>query len=205
MLLFPSGSMVPDPGAKVIKAGEYADFLEAGELLAKAREKAEAIVRQADADAEKRTREGYDDGLKKGMEAASEQMLEAVAASVDQLAGMESAIVDVVMRSLRTILGQFDRKELTVQVVRHALRLVRDEKRILLRVAPEDVELAEQRLSEITGKYPGLVRVDVSADGTISGGGCVLETGAGVIDATLKRQLEIIETTFRRNIEERRS
>ena len=38
----------------------------------------------------------------------------------------------------------------------------------------------------------------------LAAGGCVLETEIGVVDASLERQLAIIEETFRRHLEERR-
>ncbi|MDR1534541.1 MAG: HrpE/YscL family type III secretion apparatus protein [Planctomycetota bacterium] len=205
MLLFPSGGVAPEPGAVILKAGEYAELTAAGELLARAGERAAAVSLQAEADAGRRLREGYEEGLRQGRDEAAGQMFEAITASVEQLAGMESALVKVVMQSLRTILGEFDREDLVARTVAHALRLVRDEKRIVLRVSPEDVPRVEARLDGMLKRYTGIGRIDVTADAGVSSGGCVIETEVGVIDATLDRQLEIIEATFRRHLEERRS
>lgn len=193
-----------EPGALVLKRDAYADFVAAEDILARARERAEAIVAQAEIEREERRKEGYEAGMAEGREKMAERLLEVAAASVEQLSGMEKDLVDVVMRSLRTILGEFDREELAVRTVGHALRLVRDQKRVLLRVAEEDAETVAARVEEIRTRYPAIGRVDVTADPGVSPGGAVLETEIGVVDATLERQLALIEESFRRHVEEGR-
>lgn len=199
----PQGDIAPAPGVSVLKAHEYDAFVEAAGLIGEARERAAGILAEAGKDAEERRRAGFEAGVREGKDEVAEQFFAAVSGSVEQLAGMENALVDVVIRSLRTILGSFDREELAVQTVSHALRLVRDEKRVLLRVSPDDAPLVEKRLAEITKPYPVLIRVDVRADASLSPGGCVMETELGVIDATLDRQLAVIEDAFRQQLDGR--
>ncbi len=193
----------PEPGARVLRAAEYRTLVEGEEILARAREQAGAILSDAESAAERMRQEGRAEGLEEGRAEVAERLFEAVTASVEQFASMEQALVDMVVKSVRAIVGEFDREELAVKSVGHALRLVRDEKRVLLRVAPEDAESVTARLDEILLRYPGMGRVDVRADGGLGRGGCIMETPAGVIDATLDRQLKIIEETFKRHLEER--
>lgn len=200
-----SAPAAPDPAARVLKAADYANLVEAGEMLSRAREQARELLARAESEAEALRRKGYEEGLEEGKAEVAGQLFEAMTASVEQLAAMEKSLVEVAVRSIRVILGSFDREELAVQAVGHALRLVRDEKRVLLRVAAEDADAVRSRLDEIAARYPGMGRVDVAADASLSPGGCVMETDVGVIDATLERQLSIIEDTFRRHLEERRS
>jgi type III secretion protein L len=195
----------PAPDARVVKAADYQLLVEAEDILAKARERGEAIVREAEEHAEELRAEARAEGLEEGKAEVAERLFEVVTASVEQLSSMENAIVDMVVKSVRTIIGEFDREELAVKAVGHALRLVRDEKRVVLRVAAADADMVNARLAEIVALYPGMGRVDVRADGGLSRGGCILETEAGVIDATLERQLGIIEDTFKRHLEERPS
>ena len=202
--LFPEGGIAPGPETRVLRADEYAVFVEARDTLARARLEADERRRRAEEVYEERRREGFAEGLAEGKAEMAAQLLETLTASVDHVAAMEARLVEVVIQSLRTILGTFDRGELAGQVVAGALRLVRDEKRILLRVAADEAAAVEARLGEITRRYPGMGRVDVSADPTLAPGGCVLETEIGVVDASLERQLAIIEETFRRHLEERR-
>ncbi|MDR3078071.1 MAG: HrpE/YscL family type III secretion apparatus protein [Planctomycetota bacterium] len=195
----------PDPAARVLKAAEYANLVEAGEILSQARERARELLEKAGIEADELRKKGHEEGFQEGKAEVAEQLFEAMTASVEQLAAMEKSLVEVAVRSVRVILGSFDREDLAVQAVGHALRLVRDEKRVLLRVAAADADTVRRRLEEITLRYPGMGRVDVASDASLSPGGCVMETDVGVIDATLDRQLSIIEDTFRRHLEERRS
>ncbi|MDR1613536.1 MAG: HrpE/YscL family type III secretion apparatus protein [Planctomycetota bacterium] len=203
-MLLIKDSVVPEPGTMLLKAGDYAVMAEADAVLAQASARAEEIVVRAEADAGAERRRGYEAGVAEGKAEVAERMFETMAASVEHLSAMESTLVDLVMRSLRTVLGTFDREELAVETVRHALRLVRDEKRVLLRVAAADADYVAKRLDEIVKRYPGMGRVDLVPDASLASGGCVMETEIGVIDASLERQLTMIENSFRRQLEERR-
>jgi type III secretion protein L len=204
-VLFHKAGAAPAPDVRVLPAADYAILLETQSLLGQARSEAAVLVEQAKLEAEDIRRQGLEEGRAEGKAEIAMQMLETVTASVEQLAGVESSLIDVVMRSLRTILGKFDQEDLAAQVVGHALRLVRDEKRILLRVAASDAGAVQARLADIVRQYSGMGRVDVVSDAAISPGGCVLETESGVIDATLDRQLAMIEDAFRKRVEGRKA
>jgi type III secretion protein L len=204
-VLFPKAGAAPAPDVRVLPATDYAILLETQNLLEQARSEAAALIERAKLEAEDIRRQGLEEGRVEGKAEIAMQMLETVTASVEQLAGVESSLIDVVMRSLRTILGKFDQEDLVAQVVGHALRLVRDEKRILLRVAASDADAVQARLADIVRQYSGMGRVDVVSDAAISPGGCVLETESGVIDATLDRQLAMIEDAFRKRVEGRKA
>ncbi|MCL2001648.1 MAG: HrpE/YscL family type III secretion apparatus protein [Planctomycetes bacterium] len=203
--LFPEGNAAPGPEVRVLRAADYMTLVETREALAQARTEAEGIRKKAEDAYEERRREGFAEGLLEGKAELAAQLLETLTASVDQVAAMESQLVDVVIQSVRAILGSFDHEELVAKVVANALRLVRDEKKILLRVAAGDADAVTARLEDICRRYPGMGRVDVAADPALMPGGCVLETEIGVVDASLDRQLTIIEETYRRHLEERRS
>lgn len=200
--LAPPGGVVPAPGLVVLKRRDYDAVREGEDLLAAARRQADDIVQKARADAEALRRKAYDEGLEEGKGQVAEQLFNAVSASVDQMASMEEAMVDLVLKSLANVLGTFDDRELVTRVVAHALRLVRDEKRVVLRVSVDDAEAVRERLDGFLAKYPGMMRIDVSPDAQLGRGGCVMETEAGVIDASLDRQLEIIAETLHRHLKE---
>lgn len=201
--LAPPGGVSVAPGAVVVKASEYTLMGEAEDVLAAARIQAEEIMRRAARDAETERKVGYEAGLAEGKGEVAEQLFSVLAASVEQMASMEEALVDLVLKSLVNVLGTFDDKELVTRVVGHALRLVRDEKRVVLRVSVQDAETVRARVDDFLTRYPSILRIDVAPDAGLGRGGCVMETEAGVIDASLERQLAIIEETLRRHLEER--
>jgi type III secretion protein L len=82
---------------------------------------------------------------------------------------------------------------------------VRDQKKIILKVSAEDADTVQGRLDELVRAYPGIGLVDVVADSRLTKGQCVLETEIGVIDASLDKQLEIIEKSFRQHLSSART
>lgn len=185
------------PGTKVLKADDAAHWVDARALLDAARDRAAAIEREAVEAREAEKARGYEEGLMEGKMEMAERMLDTLGRSVDSLGEMENAMVDVVMHSLRTILGGIEDSELIVSVVRQALQRVRDQKRVTLRVCDEEQPVVQERMKEILRDQPGLGMVDVVGDGRLERGACVLETEMGVVDASLDKQLALLEKSFR--------
>ena len=118
--------------------------------------------------------------------------METAARGADYLASLEERVVDVVVRSLRRILGEMDDKERIVRVVRHSLEVVRNQRQVILRVSPAEIDAVRARLNEILSGFPGITNLEVAADGRLPAGGCILETEIGVVDASVDVQLEAV-------------
>jgi len=192
-------------GVKVVKAAEYARFVEAQQVVAAAREVAARMAQDARAAHEEEKKLGREEGVLEGKMEMADRMLEGVSRSVDYLEGMENTVVDVVMKSLNAVLGEMSEKDLVFRLVRKALHQVRDQKKIVLKVSAEDADTVQGRLDELVRAYPGIGLVDVVADSRLTKGQCVLETEIGVIDASLDKQLEIIEKSFRQHLSSART
>jgi len=186
----------PLPGKKVIKAAEYAMLVEAQQIIADAKSRAETILADAQDHYESERRRGYEDGLVEGKMNMAEHMMENIASSVDYLERMETTIVDVVMQSLRKILHDMDDRERTCKVVHKALSYVRAEKKVILKVSPEDIENVRSSVEDLLREYPAIHFLDVAADARLSGGDCILESDMGVVDAGIETQLAAIERAF---------
>ena len=186
----------PLPGKKVIKADEYATLVEAQQIITDARTRADAILSEAQQHYENERKRGYEDGLIEGKMNMAEHMMENIASSVDYLERMESTIVNLVMQSLRKILHDMDDHERTQKVVHKALSYVRAEKKVVLKVSPEDIETVRGSLDDLLRDYPAIRFLDVAADARLSKGACILESDMGVVDAGIETQLAAIERAF---------
>lgn len=145
--------------------------------------------------------EGFSQGKQEGQLAAQaeyQQCLAALraiimAAQQSQQQGMDDlgdTAVEIVHAAVVKILGEgLSDKEVALAAVREALRRCKDRSRLLLRVAPGDLEmLNEMRASLLEGMNAG--QVDIIADERVELGGCVLESAAGNLDARLETQLQ---------------
>lgn len=73
----------------------------------------------------------------------------------------------------------------------------RDEARINLIVNSSQVEMVKANIPEMVSSIGLETKTNVIADDTIELGGCVIQTSNGVVDATIKTQLEIIREAFK--------
>ena len=139
-----------------------------------------------------------------GMEEASEEIqdrLFAIAdASANALARTEERIVDMAVHIARRIIGSFDETEIATRVAKKSLMLSAHSGFIRLRVAPGAVESLRERLDAILPTTMASTSIEVIGDGRVRGGGCIMETDAGLIDATIDSQIAAIERGLHRSL-----
>jgi type III secretion protein L len=105
------------------------------------------------------------------------------------------------MKALKTCVMEIGDREMVVQIVRKTLAaVIRTQRTVTLKVAPELVETVRARVAELTATFPTIETFDVVEDPRLKGVACVLETEAGVADASVETQLAAIEKSLRKHI-----
>lgn len=193
MLCLKSSGLDIIPDGPVLKRDQYAEVLEAGRLIALAEEEARMIREKALQEAEEMRQAGYAKGLEEGREEIAEHIVATMGQSAAYFSKVENVLVDVVMRALRRMLGEFDRSELVENVVKQALQTLRNEGHVVVRVPPEQAEGLRGRLDSLLASSPRVQFLQVLPDPRLPDDGCVLETEIGVVDASLETQLRAIE------------
>ncbi len=185
---------------RLVKAEDAATVCRVEEVLAAAEAEA-ARIRQAAQEAfEEERRRGYEKGLDDGKAAIVERKLELLNESIAYMESVEGKMVDVVMKALQTCVMEIGDRELVVQIVRKVMNaVVRNQRHIVLKVAPEMVPVVKERMTEILADYPALDDIDVLEDARLKGVSCLIETEAGIADASLDVQLAAIESSLRKH------
>jgi type III secretion protein L len=196
LLFINNARFSPPAGARVLKAADYALLLQGEAVLDKAQAQAETMAREAEAAYEAERERGYADGLMEGKMEMAERMLDTVISGVDYLEGLEATIVDLVMNAMHKIIDGFDDRERVMGVVRKALGYARSQRRVLLRICPEDAEIVQAEMASLLRDFPGIGILDVVTDPRMEKGACVLESELGLIDAGLDVQLAAIRKAF---------
>lgn len=202
MLRLKPGTLLPSGERRIIKAEEYLQSLRANDILHQAEEQAQAVLAQARADSEQEKQRGYAEGLEAGKRDMAERIMVAAVRSVDGLAAMEEEMVNVVIQALRKIIGEMDDRERLVGIVRTALAMVRNEKKVTLRVAPAQADVATSAITELQRDHPGITILDVTADSRLTGDDCILESDLGIVDASLDGQIEAIRKALRKRLKQ---
>lgn len=188
------------PEKKIVKALEYAQYVEYHSLIAEAKAKAEAIIAGAQKAFDAERKKGFAKGEEEGKAKLAEHMLESMDKSIRNLEAFEEQVIDIVMKAINRILGEMEDKDKITRVVKQSLALVRNQKRVALKVNPSDARILEAEVDEVLKNFPGIGYIDIIADGRIPTGSCMLETDIGVVDARLDVQVEAIRKSLTKSI-----
>ena len=201
MLLLKKNDFALATDRRLVKATDVATVRTAEEIVAAAEAEAARIREEAKAAFETEKKRGYEEGLRNGKMEIAMQKLEQVDQSVAFMESVERKMADVVMKALRSFVVEVGDKELVLQVVRKTMNaVIRTQRQVLLKVAPEMVETVRARISELRLAYPTVETFDVVEDPRLKGAACILETEAGVADASVETQLAAIEKSLKKHV-----
>ena len=199
MLLVKKQSFELSSSARLVKATDVQTVCDAQSVIAAAEAEAARLVEAAKAAYEEERRKGYAKGLADVQAEVARRKLELADESAVFMASVEEKMGDIVMKALRKCVDEIGDRELIVQVVRKVMKaVVRNQRQITLRVAPDMVETVRSRMSDILADFPLLDEVDVQEDARLKGTACVVETAAGIADASIDTQLAAVEESIRR-------
>ena len=201
MLLINKGDFVLQSDRRVVKAADVATVRSAAEIVAAAETQAAQIREDAKAAYEEERKKGYDKGIADGKTEIAMQKLDLVDSSVAFMENVEEKMSEIVMKALKSCVAEIGDREMVIQIVRKTMAaVIRTQRQVTLKVAPELVEAVRARVSELTATFPTIETFDVVEDPRLKGSACVLETEAGVADASVESQLAAIERSLKKHI-----
>ncbi len=201
MLLLNKQNLAVESDRRLVKAADVATVQSAAEIIAAAEADALRIREEAKAAFEEEKKRGYEKGLADGKMEIAMLKLEQVDSSVAFMESVEKKMADVVMKALKSFVVEIGDKELVVQIVRKTMNaVIRTQRQVVLKVAPEMVETVRSRIAEFRIAYPTVETFDVVEDPRLKGPACILETEAGVADASVETQLAAIENSLKKHI-----
>ena len=201
MLLINKGDFVLQTDRRVVKAADVATVRSAAEIVAAAEAQAAQIREDAKVAYEEERKKGYDKGIADGKTEIAMQKLDLVDSSVAFMENVEEKMSDIVMKALKSCVAEIGDREMVIQIVRKTMAaVIRTQRQVTLKVAPELVETVRSRVSELTATFPTIETFDVVEDPRLKGSACLLETEAGVADASVESQLAAIERSLKKHI-----
>ena len=186
---------------RIVKATEVATVCSAEEIIAAAEADAARIREEAKVAFEEEKKRGYEKGLADGKMEIAMQKLDLLDSSVAFMEGVEQKMADVVLKALKSFVVEVGDREMVVNIVRKTLNaVIRTQRHVTLKVAPEMVSVVKERVAALRQDYPTVESFDVIEDSRLKGPACILETEAGVADASVETQLAAIEKSLQRHI-----
>lgn len=186
---------------RLVKAADVAVAKTAAETIALAEAEAARTREEAKIAFEAEKKRGYDEGIAAGKMEIAMQKLDLVDQSVAFMESVESKMADVVMKALRSFMVETGDKAMVIEIVRKTMAaVIRTQKQVVLKVAPEMAEHVKSKITDLKIAYPTVETFDVVEDSRLKGAACVLETEAGVADASVETQLAAIEKSLKRHL-----
>lgn len=200
MLLVKKNSLEIESSGRLVKAADVAAVKSADEIIAAAEAESARLKEAALAAYEDEKRRGFEEGLQAGLKKVVEDKLDFVYESARYMEDVEGKLADIVIKALWKCVSQVGDKALVIEIIRKVMKaVVRNQRQITLKTAPDMVETVKSRLDEILADYPALERVDVVEDSRLKGSAAIIETEAGVADASVDTQLAAIENSIRKH------
>ena len=201
MLLIEKPNLTLVSDRRLVKASEVATVKSAAEIVAAAEAEAARIREEAKAAYEAEKQRGYDKGLQDGKMEIAMMKLEQVDQSVAFMESVEQKMAEIVMKALKSCVVEIGDREMVVNIVRKTMNaVIRTQRHVTLKVAPEMVSAVKERVASLRQDYPTVESFDVVEDQRLKGPSCVLETEAGVADASVETQLVAIERSLKKHI-----
>ena len=186
---------------RLVKASDVATVRTADEIIAAAEAEAARIREEARVAFEEEKKRGYDKGLAEGKMEIAMQKLDLVDSSVKFMESVEGKMADIVMKALKSCVMEIGDSEMVVQIVRKTMRaVIRTQRQVTVKVAPEMTAAVKARVDALRAEYPTVETLDVVEDPRLKGPACILETEAGVADASVDTQLAAIERSLKRHM-----
>jgi type III secretion protein L len=181
---------------KVLKQGEYSALLDAGSLVSTAQAERTRILNDAQRVYDERLREGHALGVEQGRREYAEQTYGAALEAARTLDGLRETIAEIVVKAVRTMVGQVDTRVLFEQALRRIDALVRDEAFLIVHVAPECRDAVAQALDRV---WPERATrpVRIVTDSGVKPEQCIVETPSGTVDAGLDAQIDALRAAIR--------
>ena len=200
MLLVKKNELEIVSSGRLVKAEDVAAVRSAAEIIAAAEAEAAMLRQTALAAYEEEKRRGFEEGLQAGLRKVVEDKLDFAYESATYMEAVEGKLADIVVKALKKCVSQEGDRTLVVEIVRKTMKaVIRNQRQITLKVAPDMVDTVKARLDEILSDYPALERVDVVEDSRLKGPAAIIETEAGVADASVDTQIAAIESSIRKH------
>lgn len=202
MLVLRKKTFEVESSSSLLPAEDAAAIVKADEIVAAAEAEAAQIREEAKAAYEAEKKRGYEDGIADGKSEILMQKLDLVDESVAYMESIEGKVSDIVIKAIRKCISEMDREELVRQIVRKSLQaVVRTQKELVIKVAPDMVPAVKARADQIMADFPTVKFIDVKEDARLTGAACVVETESGIVEASVEGQIEAIERCIRKNFE----
>ncbi|WP_419658324.1 FliH/SctL family protein [Desulfosarcina variabilis] len=182
-------------------------MVEVEDILLKAKEKADEIIHDAKMESEKiklqankayvlEKEKGYKEGLKKSQDKMASVINRTIINSDRYIHSIEDKITELVLGTVKKIIDGMDNREMISGLVKKSLNVMKNHKKIKLKISPIHLDYLNLKVDEIIISYPNIHEIEILADDRLDENQLILESPIGIVDASIETQLAAIKDAF---------
>lgn len=167
---------------------------EAREILEEAKNYAENLRFEVEAEAEEIRVNAYQNGKEAALSETLNLLLESREIREKTFVETEQDILRLSVKLAEKIIGQEIKtdKKVIAEIVSNALRNTKRQDKITVRVSPNDFSTVQEHFAVLSQSSRSSF-VDIVPDPKVASGGCIIESEVGTVDARLETQLRALE------------
>ena len=194
------GDIHPATDDKIIPAEDFSTLMQANEILEKAKEDAEHFKKKTLEECERLKEIAKEEGYQEGLTQFNERILFFESALRTLRIELQKQILPLALKAAKKIVGKEleTHPETIVDIVLQALAPVTQNHQFTIYVNKVDKEALEAEKPKIKHILEHVQVLSIQERGDIAPGGCIIETEAGIINATIDNQWRSLERAFER-------
>ncbi len=193
-----SGEITQGSDDKVIPSDVFSELLKATDVLSKAKADVKTYLKNNKEACQKLLDKAKEAGFNKGLSEFNKQILHYQERAKQLEHELQKTILPLALKAAKKIVGhELELKpETIVDIVRQTLKPVTQNHHIKIFVAKQDKEALEKEKKELQNilEYAQTFIIEERED--VTPGGCIIETEAGIINASLENQWRALESAF---------
>ncbi len=196
--LIKQGQVRLQTAQKIIPAEEINALIEAKEIIEKALEDAESQHQETQEECIRLRKEAEEKGFEEGLKQFNDQILQLDKEKKNLRHELQKVVLPLALKAAKKIVAKEleINSETIVDIVMQAIKPVTQNHFIRIYVNKEDKEIIDQKKNEIRKILEHVESLMIEERADINRGGCVIETEAGIINATLDNQWRALEAAF---------
>ena len=183
---------------KVLRAEEFSQLLEIQDLLKEAKDDIQRLQEETTTECIQLKKEAEEAGLQQGLIKFNTQLIYLDQKVKEMQHEMQKMILPLALKAAKKIVGEqlVLNPQSIIEIVMQALKPVRQNHEIKIFVSKEDKEALESAKEKLKVLFDQLRILTIDERDDLTKGSCIIETEAGIINATLDNQWRALEAAF---------
>lgn len=196
--LIKKGDIHLDSKKKLLPADEISTLINAEEALEKANRDAVDLLEETREECEKLRQNAKDEGFEEGLSKFNQQILHLEKQIKELRIETQRSVLPLALKAAKKIVGEELKTypDRILDIVTQTIKPVMQAKHIRIFVCKSDKEMLETEKDKIKEKLDQVEVLTLEERDGLEPGSCIIETEAGIINATLENQWRAIESAF---------